>query len=114
MNKLTNLDEFDKLYVLHRLPAKLKDIIEESKFPVYIAGGCIRSVIAKEDIKDIDLFVASKELAKTLKDNIVESFDCPFVETDNAYTVCPHKGRPIQVIHKWTFAMTDRIQPPAI
>jgi hypothetical protein len=51
---MPSLREIDRRLVLSRIPSELRDIVRARR--LYIAGGVVRSVIANEPVKDVDIF----------------------------------------------------------
>ena len=105
MNKL---NEYDLKRCITILPKNLKNIMIKDfwKNKIFIGGGYIRSIITNEKINDIDLFVDSKESAKTLCFELANKKD-DVIETENAFTI---KGRlDIQIIHRWLFEKKEDV-----
>lgn len=117
------LNQFDLFFIRNRLPRDVRDILvkygaerrtvarEESKSSfdykaddakLFLAGGFIRSVIAKEEVNDVDLFASDKSLANQVANDLADKFKSRVYSSDNAYTV---RAKPytLQVIHRWTF-----------
>lgn len=98
------LNHSDFEYVVDRLPEDLKYQITKklTEHKYMIAGGFIRSLIAKEKVNDIDVFCTDEAAAKELADAL-----CPIRNkqfwTENAVTFTL-QGRTVQVIHRWLFA----------
>lgn len=102
---MRELNRQDLNWVVKHLPSKL--VAELKGFGgIFIAGGFIRSIIAKESINDIDLFATSKDNAKAFAAEF--SNDTPIVETDNAISFHV-QGRLVQIIHRWTFEVPQNI-----
>lgn len=106
---LIPLASHDVAWCVNRLPKKVREATKAGR--CVLAGGFIRSCIAREPIADVDLFVTSKEAGQKLANWL--GFDDyeggekavkPF-ETANAFTVrAPWIGIPVQVIHRWVFS----------
>lgn len=99
MTELFHLSDRDVSWVVRRLPKPVKELLE-SRSDIFLAGGFIRSCIAGEEVKDIDLFAPDKETAKIVADSLAAGGDV--YTTDNAHTVVVHRVS-VQVIHRWTF-----------
>lgn len=103
---MDNLTDEDLYLIKSRLPKIVLEAMKLRRQKVFLAGGFIRAVIAKEDIADIDLFTTSLDeansLANELKVAAGESF-IKIVATENAVTLLGLKY-PVQIIHRWTFA----------
>lgn len=110
---MQTLNQFDVLFARNRLPRDLRDILVEfgaedrpgrsfAPAKAFLAGGFIRSIIAREKVNDIDLFACSKDVAEQLADKIAAKFGVHSYSSDNAYTM---RAKPytIQVIYRWTF-----------
>jgi hypothetical protein len=83
-----------------RLPSAVQAAVHTHRERLVIAGGFIRSVIAREKVNDVDLFVDRVSRGKRIAAEIAGP-DGSVYETQNALTV---RGRlPIQVITRWTF-----------
>lgn len=101
----------DIQWVLIRTPKKVLERIKESAGKIILAGGCIRSGIAKEEVNDIDIFTSTPEEAKSLANALAPDQDRAknsegllpnIIATDNAYTLTNY--RPVvQIIHRWNF-----------
>lgn len=92
------LNRRDLEWCVHRLPNKIVNLMKAQGETVFVAGGYVRSLIAREEVNDIDCFAQNKEqainMAKLLSD------DC--YKTDNAVTA-KFDGHVVQFIHRWTF-----------
>ncbi len=105
----SQLAECDVSWCVRRLPHAVKKACME--LPITLAGGFIRSCIAREPVADIDLFVTSKDAAKMLAALLTIQGDPPPHETENAYTVRSKLDFPVQVIHRWTFDKPEYVVP---
>lgn len=98
-----NLLEDDIRWALNRVPKTIRDIIKEHP-EVVIAGGFIRSCIAREPIADIDLFIPSVDRI----DGLIEKLryrnngSHRIHKTENAITIHGYQF-PVQVITRWTY-----------
>lgn len=102
------LDRMDLSFAVRRLPATLKNALENKMFSgkVFVAGGYITSVVTGAPINDVDVFVPTMEhadvLAKFLADGKKDIH-----KTKNAMTI---KSKvPVQVITRWLFKSMDEI-----
>ena len=99
MAELTNED---LSYIVSRIPGDVRKLMREHG--AILAGGFIRSLVAREKVGDIDLFGPDKNtLEKWAKDLALERKG-KFHETDNAFTVLAPPRYPVQFIHRWTYA----------
>lgn len=92
----------DLSFLVTRLPKKVKEAAKSDswKNKLFIGGGYIRSVITREPVNDIDIFVSSERDAEFLSVKLTQANE-QSVKTDNAYTI---KSDPaIQIIHRWVF-----------
>lgn len=101
------LDPRDVAWVVKRLPKEVRELLKT--FDCFLAGGFIRSVISREEVQDIDLFVTTKfmadKIATTL--NPEKNFN-----TKNAISISRSVyGYPIQIIHRWTFENPEDVIP---
>jgi hypothetical protein len=97
------LDLFDVDFCVKRLPFVVHDVMH--KHPIIVAGGFIRSCVAKEPISDIDVVGPSKSAARELAHHVLDAGENKRVyDTDNAYTVTGSKLMwPVQFIHRWVY-----------
>lgn len=106
------LSHHDLQWILQRTPPKLLALMKERAGKLFMAGGFIRACIAREEAADIDLFVPSKDEAKSAADFLAKKEEGDdkrnrVYETDNAYTVKGY-GLPLQLIHRWTFEQPEQ------
>lgn len=101
------LDPRDVAWITKRLPKEVRELLKEHT--CFLAGGFIRSVIAKEDVQDIDLFVPSKDVAEKLANTLNPQKN---YNTKNAISISKSVyGTPIQIIHRWTFNTPLEVAP---
>lgn len=111
MNSLSVLNSNDLNWCLHRLPKRVKSLMQEYAGQLVMAGGFIRACIANEHINDVDLFPASKELAQVMALKLAGGDLKGIHETENAYTVSRHLPMSVQFIHRWIFYQPEDILP---
>lgn len=103
MNKLSHLD---LVFAVRRLPKVLRDLMETSEWAgqIFAAGGYIRSIVAGDEINDVDVFSVDKPHASVLAALLVEKIggSARIHETENAYTIIGIEPT-IQIIHRWSF-----------
>ena len=96
------LREEDVLRAAARLPEKLgaslMDLGSRVGVRAFVAGGHVRAAITGERTRDVDVFVRDRETA----DELIETLGGGAHETEFALSVSVG-GRPVQVIHRWTF-----------
>ena len=110
------LENDDLQYIIARLPAPIRHLLEERGSKLMLGGGFIRACIASEDPSDMDLFSPSEDAAVEASNDLVARLggetEVLRITTANAITIRA-KGRsmlPIQFIHRWTFSYpTDMI-----
>lgn len=102
------LNSYDLHWCVRGLPKALSAILKDNPRKLCIAGGYIRSRIAREDVMDIDVFCPSK-LEATGAAEVLKTEHGVF-QTDNAITVNGYQY-PIQVIHRWTFESPELVVP---
>jgi len=105
------LSLYDLQWALRRCPKQVLELLKDNPKKLFIAGGYVRSIVANEDVADIDLFCGSKVEAKEFADHLVKNAAEKEVrnrlhETDNAFTVRGFR-LPLQIIHRWTFAKPE-------
>lgn len=102
----------DLAWILRRVPLRALEAVKASKGTVVIAGGCIRSCVAQEEVHDVDLFTATPEQALELANSLAPDHDRKkdeqgllpgIVATKNAFTLL-HFKPPVQIIHRWNFS----------
>ena len=95
------LDSFDLVQATKRLPVDFLEIVKSKEWEgkIFIGGGYLRAIVAREPINDIDVFVRSKSDAELLALKLAPKKD--IVTTDNAFTI--KRKTPIQFIHRWIF-----------
>jgi hypothetical protein len=98
---MTELLQDDLYYVLSRLPRDLRKLLKENK--LYLAGGCLRALIAREEVADYDIFGADAAEMEKIATNFALSRKGRLHKTDNAITVLASPRNPVQFITRWTF-----------
>lgn len=110
MNSLTY---HDLQFALLRTPKQLLEIMKSPEWAgkIFVGGGFLRSIVAGDEVNDIDVFVTNADDADTLARRLVAEKEQlyadvavqPFLwRTDNAITVKCFKPY-VQIIHRWTF-----------
>lgn len=98
----------DLHHVMARTPLDVRELLV-SHPELFLAGGCIRSIIAGEEVNDIDLFGPSKELLRGLATAFALGRKGSLHETDNAFTVLTAGRRPVQFIHRWCYTAPEQV-----
>lgn len=111
---MRNLSPMDFDLCLRRLPSYVLDLMKEKGESVVLAGGFIRSVIAKEKASDIDLFVKTlgdaQEFATALKENLAHDGKLASTwETENAVSVAIEGRAAVQFIFRWSYESPDKV-----
>lgn len=95
-------------WCVKRLPNVVKAMMQKYTTKLSVGGGYIRSCITGDEIKDIDMFVNSEEVAETIAKFICE--DGPkYMKTQNAYTIFRKGSTNIQLIYRWTYEKPSRV-----
>lgn len=113
------LNPYDVDFIVKRLPREVRAaLVANGEYRVnnqlsrpatlFLAGGCIRSVIAREEINDFDLFAASKAEAARIANELADAMKGRVYETDNAYTITGIPTKAVQIIHRWTFDSVEK------
>jgi hypothetical protein len=88
--------------VVGSLPAFIHETLK--KYPVTLAGGYIRAVVAGEEPKDWDLFVGTLSTAEMIVEDFQAISDQLVFKSPNAITFrFADGGRPIQIITRWLY-----------
>lgn len=105
---MLQLGKHDKDWAVKRLPKTLAKTLstrgDYDKFVV--AGGFLRSTIAKEPVSDIDIFTDTKDRAESLANELTPKSQ-PYC-TDNAVSVTLD-GKLIQIIYRWPFPHAEAV-----
>jgi len=109
------LSYHDLQFVLQRAPWGLLHVMRKPEWAgrIFVGGGFIRSVVAGDEVNDVDVFVKSKADAQALSIHLAkispEQYSAPaqrrdagIIETDNAITLTKIKPT-VQIIHRWVF-----------
>lgn len=101
------LERYDLQWCLRLCPNEILELLKKHPKGLVVAGGYVRDTITREKPHDIDLFAATKELAKAYAEEYAGGNRC--VTTDNAYTVLG-KGRMVaQFIHRWAYPTPEAL-----
>lgn len=116
----------EEILLKHRLKA-LFDLLLANKIPhqlhqefmekAYIAGGCIRSMILKEDIKDIDIFFKADnelfDLLRKAKIGFATSNAITFNIASNKFQLCfTHVDKPDVVVDQFDYTFNINYYDP--
>jgi hypothetical protein len=91
----------DAEHVIRRLPKDVREAMK--KHGLILAGGFIRSIVAGEEVKDIDLFGQLTALQNAAHEIATgRGIDNPHY-TKNAITIVAAPRTPLQFITRWTY-----------
>lgn len=112
---METLTHHDLQFALLRCPRALVAKMKNPKWAgrVFVGGGFLRSIVSREEINDVDVFVGSKDDAETLAQEITglnkwdwrdaeKKREAGIIVTDNAITLTAKEPH-IQIIHRWVF-----------
>jgi len=105
---LNELNKHDLLRCIQRMPKEVLALMKKNPNVLFLAGGFIRSCVTNEPVADVDLFVPTAELGKTLALELGEGDEKRVHTTQNALTVKRLKY-PVQFITKWTYTSVDTL-----
>lgn len=106
---MNRLSDSDMRQIVTRLP---RDVVELLKTDprLFVAGGFIRSVIAGEQVNDVDVWGCDDTTldvaARLLKE---QRSDARLHKSENAITVLSQGRLPIQFITRWTFRTLEEV-----
>lgn len=103
---MTNLNRYDLQWILRRCPTSVLAAMKALPNSLFLAGGFIRSVIAKEQVNDIDLFITSVDQAHPVALELSHNDPRKIHKTDNAFTI--KEQLPIQIIFRWVFENPEK------
>lgn len=98
---MSTLSALDVAWCVRRLKREVRELLEKNPRKLVVAGGFIRSCIAGEEIKDVDLFVDSEATARALAVKL-GGCDRRIIETGNALTVTGMRPA-VQFVYRWTY-----------
>lgn len=99
---MSSLTKEDVYLAVKRLPSAIRELLKSEGPKLFVAGGYLRSIVASEEISDLDLFCQSQASAELLARRLAGNNKRKLITTDNAYTV-PDPYITSQFIHRWTF-----------
>ncbi len=104
---LIDLNPHDLRWCLRRMPKAVQTALKNNPNNSCVAGGFIRSCVAQEEINDIDIFAANKDIGKSMAldlstDDRGSRPPRRIHESANALTVKDYIITP-QIITRWTF-----------
>jgi hypothetical protein len=98
------LTDTDLKLVISRIPKDVCSIM--MRYPIIMGGGFIRSVIAGEEVQDIDIFGDNSDVLNDCADRLVSSrrnIGSRKHHTPNAITVVSVGRMPVQFITRWLY-----------
>ena len=104
---LQKLQINDLNHVVRRLPMDIRDLLSKYHGTLFVGGGFIRSIVAGEQVNDIDLFGVSADLLKKIADELQAKRGgkekCLLHHTKNAISVICNGRTTVQFITRWTY-----------
>lgn len=97
----------DLQWCLRRAPKKVLELMKSNPGKLIASGGFIRDCVSGDKVNDLDLFVTSKDDARTFAETLSDGNKLH--ETENAFTVARGLGMVVQVIHRWAFADAEKL-----
>jgi len=94
-----NLQIADMQKCLNRLPTEVYELLKRYPNELILAGGFIRSTLADERIRDIDLFISKNRKAQIIS----KTFKEIVLTTENSYSIKLQKVPQIQICFCWKF-----------
>ncbi len=105
---MRELTRTDLGFVVSRIPKDIRELVQN--YPsLNIAGGFIRTTIAREKVSDIDLFGPDKSTLKMAAQELALTRKGRTYETKNAITVLAYPRKPAQFITRWCFDSTEKL-----
>jgi hypothetical protein len=100
---MAQLNSIDVVKAVEVLPPSLADLLK--KMPgLVVAGGFLRALVAGEEVRDVDVFASSSELAHQASASYAASTSATVHRSENALTV----GK-VQFVHRWVFSNPERL-----
>lgn len=104
MTATRTLAAADAAHIARHIPKDVRAVMKQHG--LIIAGGFIRSIIAGEEIRDIDLFGPEQALRDAAQEVAIERGVAEH-ETGNAITVVAPPRAPLQFITRWDYSRDD-------
>ena len=92
----------DLRFVVSHLPKDMVELLK--KFPLFVAGGFIRAIIAGETPSDIDVFGYDRATLELIAKDFASGREGRLFSTDNACTVLAPPRLPVQFITRWLYS----------
>lgn len=99
MDKLTSTD---LRFVVSRLPRDVRRLLQTNT--LFLAGGFIRSIIAGENVHDIDILGPDPETLENIANKFSLDRGAKVHKTQNALTVLGASRSPVQFITRWRYS----------
>lgn len=99
----------DLHYIVSRLPKDLLSLMKQ--YQVWLAGGCIRAMVAREQVSDYDLLGMTKAQLSHVALILCEKRQGRMWKTDNAVTVLAPPRTPVQFITRWVYKAPEEVPP---
>lgn len=102
---------YDDLHLLiRRLPKPLREALKQAKKDrLFLAGGCIRSLIAGEPISDYDIFGQTLDGLESAAKDLALEYKGRVHKTQNAFTVLAPPRTPVQFITRWLYPQPELV-----
>lgn len=100
---METLTETDVKFVTSRLPFDVTALLQRAGPPLFLAGGFIRAMIAREEVNDIDLFGSSRDTLHKAATRLAEKWAGKVHMSANAFTVLAPPRKPAQFITRWLY-----------
>lgn len=97
----------DLHYIVTRLPRDLVKLMKTKQ--IFMGGGCIRDLVAKDEVSDYDLFGHDKLYLEEVAAQFATAREGRTWKTDNAVTVIAHPRKPVQFITRWLFSDAETL-----
>lgn len=110
---LTELQRDDMRRVIRSMPKHLLAMLKADR-SVFMAGGCIRAIIANEEVADWDIFGPDRAhleafMALLQSAYVNEGTKARLYKTKNAITLLSPPRTPVQAITRWTYGETSHL-----
>jgi hypothetical protein len=100
---MSQLNSTDVVKAVEALPPSLAELLK--KMPgLVVAGGFLRALVASEEVRDVDIFARSPELANQAAVFYASRTSTSVYRSKSAYTV-----EKVQFVHRWVFPNPERL-----
>ena len=102
---MKELTQQDLKLCVSRIPKDIRELM--NKYPLFVAGGFIRSTISGEKVNDVDLFGGDKQTLEFAANLLRFTRNGRLHTTDNAFTVLTSSRMPAQFISRWLYSNAE-------